>query len=62
MSQPLPFDENNFDKNVVLQEILYTPDDSDIGCFLEVDLTYLDIIKEKTKHFSIAPENKKNYS
>ena len=59
MSQPLPFDENKFDKNVVLQEILNTPDDSDIGYFIEVDLTYPDIIKEKTKHVSIAPENKK---
>ena len=32
-----------------LEEILYTPDDSDIGYFIEVDLKYPDNIKEKTK-------------
>ena len=31
MSQPLPFDEIKFDKNVELEDILKTPDDSDIG-------------------------------
>ena len=32
-----------------LEEILNTPDDSDIGYFVEVDLKYPDNIKEKTK-------------
>ena len=50
MSQPLPYDENKFDKNVKLVDILNTPDDSDIGYFIEVDLTYSDKIKEKTKN------------
>ena len=50
MSQPLPFDENKFDKNVQSEDILNTPDDSDIGYFIEVDLTYPDIIKEKIKN------------
>ena len=31
MSQPLPYDEIKFDKNVKLEDILNTPDDSDIG-------------------------------
>ena len=43
----------------LLEEILNTPDDSDIGYFLEVDLKYPDIIKEKTKNFPFCPENKK---
>ena len=59
MVQPLPYDEIKFDKNVKLEDILNTPDDSDIGYFVEVDLKYPDNIKEKTKHFPFAPENKK---
>ena len=61
MSETLPYDENKFDKNVKLEEILNTPDDSDIVYFIEVDLNYPDNIKEKTKQFPFAPENKKNY-
>ena len=41
-----------------LEEILKTPDDSDIGYFVEVDLKYPDDIKEKTKIFPFCPENK----
>ena len=42
-----------------LEELLNTPDDSDIGYFVEVDLKYSDKIKEKTKNFPFCPE--KNY-
>ena len=59
MSEPLPYDETKSDKNVKLEYILNTPDDSDIGCFIEVDIKYLDNIKEKTKQFPFAPENKR---
>ena len=38
MSEPLPHDEIKFDKNVKLEDILKTTDDSDIGYFIEVDL------------------------
>ena len=38
MSQPLPYDEIKFNKNVKLEDILKTPDDSDLGYFIEVDL------------------------
>ena len=31
MSQPLLYDEIKFDKNVKLEDILKTPDDSDTG-------------------------------
>ena len=42
-----------------LEEILYTPDDNEIGYFLEVDLKYPEKIKEKTKKFPFCPESKK---
>ena len=60
MSEPLPYDEIKFDNNVTLEDILNTPDDSDIGYFIEVDLTYPNNIKEKTKNFPFAAVNKKN--
>ena len=59
MSQPLPFDEIKFDENVKLEDILNTPDDSDIGYFVEADLIYPYNIKEKTKNFPFAAVNKK---
>ena len=42
-----------------LEEILNTPDDSEIGYFLEVDLKYPDDKKQKTKYFPFCPENRK---
>ena len=62
MSQTLPQDEIKFDENVKLEENINTPDDSDIGYLIEVDLNYPDNIKEKTKQFPFAPENKKSQS
>ena len=59
MPQPLPYDEIKFDKKVKLEDMLNTPDDSNIGYFIEVDLKYPDNIKEKTKNFRSAPETKK---
>ena len=58
-SQNLPYDEIKFDNTVKLEDILNTPDDSNIGYLIEVDLTYPDNIKEKTKNFPFAPMNKK---
>ena len=59
MSKPLPYDEIKFNNEVKLEDILNTPDDSDIGYFIEVDLKYPDNIKQKTKNFPFCPENKK---
>ena len=59
MSQFLSYDEIKFEKDICLEEILNTPDDSEIGCFLEVDLKYPDNVKQKTKYFPFCPENKK---
>ena len=58
MSQYLPYDEIKFSNNIKLETILNTPDNSEIGYFVECDLIYPDNIKEKTKHFPFCPENK----
>ena len=64
MSQPLPFDEVEMWRGHPdlymnkLEEFLNTPDDNGFGYFIEVDLKYPDNIKEKTKDFPFAPENK----
>ena len=57
--QPLPFDEIKFDKNVKLKDILNTNDESVIGYFVEVDLSYPDNIKNKTKTFHLLLKRKK---
>ena len=40
-----------------LEEILNTPDDSNVSYFVEVDLKYPENIEEK-KNFPFCPENK----
>ena len=59
MSQPLPFDEIKFEQNIKLEDILNTPDDNNIGYFVEADLLYPENTKKKTKNFPFAPVNKK---
>ena len=58
MSEPLPYDEIKIDNNDKLEDILNTPDDSDHGYFIEVDIEYPDDIRQKTKYFPYCPENK----
>ena len=38
MSQALPYDEIKFDRNVKLEDLINTPDDSDTEFFVECDL------------------------
>ena len=62
--QPLPYDEFEMWHGHPdlymnkLEEILNTPDDSDIGFLLKVDINCPDNIKEKTKNFPFCPEKK----
>ena len=57
MSQPLPYDEIEIwlgDPDLYmnwLEKILNTPDESDIGYFVEADLRYPDVLKEKQRIF-----------
>ena len=51
MCRPSLYDEIKFEWNVCLNEILNTPDNSDIGSFLEVDLRYPYSIRQKTNIF-----------
>ena len=55
VSQPLPYNQIKFDKNVSSEDILNTPDDSDINYFGEVDLKYSDGMKQKTKNLPFCP-------
>ena len=55
--QPLPFDEIQFERNVCLRETLNTPDDNDIGYFLEVHLRYSYNIRQKLNQFPFCPES-----
>ena len=56
MSQSLPYDGINFDKNIKLEDRLNTPD-ADIGYFVDV-LKNPDNTKRQTKSFPFCPENK----
>ena len=64
MSESLPYDEIEMwyahpDLYMnKLEEIINNAEDSEIGCFFEVDLRYPDKIKEKTKNFPFCLENK----
>ena len=64
MSQPLPYDEIEMwhgHTDLYMnwsEESLNTPDDNEVGYFLEVDLNNPDDIKEKTKNFQFCPQNK----
>ena len=46
MSQPLLSCEIEYNKNVELEDLLNTPEDSDSGYFVECDLLYSYSIKE----------------
>ena len=53
MSEKLLYDEIKFDRNVELEGILNTPNDSKIGYFIGVELNNPDKIKYKQKIFQL---------
>ena len=59
MSESIPYDEIKLDNNINLEDILNTPDDSDIGYFVELNLTYPNNIKQKQKLFHLLLKIKK---
>ena len=64
MSDSLPYDEFEMWQGHPdlfmnkLEEVLNTPDESDIVYFVEVDLRYPENAKEKTRNFPICPVQK----
>ena len=40
-----------------MEEVLITSDDSDIG-FVDINVTYHDNVKNKTRFFTVCPGNK----
>ena len=58
MSPPLPYDEIKFEKDICINKTLNTPDESDIGHFVENNLKYPDNIRQKTKYFPFCPDSK----
>ena len=56
MSESLPYDEIEFDKNFKIEDMLYTIDDSDFGYFFQFDLKNPDEEKNKTRNFPFAPQ------
>ena len=58
-SQPVPYDEIKFDKNVKLEDLKRTPDNSDIGYFTEVDSIYPHKKKKNQKLFQMLLKIKK---
>ena len=58
MSQVLQNVKITFDRKVVLEEILNTPDDSDFDYFIKLDLSYPYNKREKTKNLHFDPEKK----
>ena len=60
MSEYVPYNKINFDRDVKLKDISKTPDDSGIGYFIEVDMKYPDNTKYETRIFPFASENRKN--
>ena len=59
LSQMLPYNEIQFEKDICLGDLLNTPDDSYIGIFIEVVSRCPDTMKKKTKTFPFCPEKEK---
>ena len=55
----MPHDEIDIERNANLENILFTPDDRNIGHFVEVISSYPDKIEERSKIFPLAPQTKK---
>ena len=43
-------------RNIKLKDVINTPDNSDIGYFIEVDLSYPHKIIEKNKNITLLPK------
>ena len=62
MGQYLPNEDTKFMKIVELEDISNTPNESNVGFFVEVDLNFSDNIKKNKKLYSFSNEQKANIS
>ena len=56
MQQTLPLDNYEWNKTITLKEILATDDDSEVGFFVEVDITYPSSLHDSHNDLPLAPE------
>lgn len=56
MQQTLPLDNYQWNETVTLQEILDTSDNSEVGFFVEVDITYPPSLHDAHNDLPLAPE------
>ena len=56
MQQTLLLDIYEWNEKVTLQEIRATSDDSEVGCFVEVDITYPSFLHDSYNDMPPAPE------
>ena len=56
LCESLPYDEGKFDRIVIKEDFLSALDDSDIGYFIEVDLSYPYKRREKRNIFHSSRE------
>ena len=57
MSQPLPYKNIKFDKEITIDQVLETSDESETGYYIECDLHFPEELHDKFKEFPPCPEN-----
>ena len=58
MCRPLPYKDFKWCDSFDLEQILKTPEDSETGYFLEVDIEYPEELHDKHSDYPILPENR----
>ena len=57
MSQPLPYEDLNFEKNIIPNNILETSDNNYVGHYVGCDLSYPEELHDKFKEYPPCPQN-----
>ena len=57
MCQHLPYSDIKLNNDILFDDVVNTPDESDIGYMVEVDLSFPKAIHELLKQFVPCPEN-----
>ena len=56
MSQALPYKDLKFDNDIKLEDILNTPDDSDVGYIVKCDFKFPEHLHDQFREFPPCPE------